>query len=369
MPTIGPLEERYATEAVRSSWVSSTGPFVDRFEADFAEYTGTRAAVAVVNGTAAVHLALVALGVGPGDEVILPSLTYVATANAVRYTGATPVFVDVDPRTWCLDPPLVEEVITDRTRGVIAVHLYGHPADMDRLASIARRHDLWVVEDAAESHGARYRGARTGGLARVGAFSFYGNKVITSGEGGALTLSDPGLEARIRLFRGQGMDPERRYWFPEVGFNYRMTNVAAAIACAQLERIDEILADRRASFRGYAERLVGIPGIAFQPVESWAEPAPWLFCITVDAAAFGTTRDTLASELEAVGIETRPFFVPLHQLPAYRDLPTPELPQTARLAETGLNLPTFVGLASSDLDRVADAIRRVQRSGGKRARN
>jgi perosamine synthetase len=361
-PDLRGNEEAYAADAIRSSWIASTGPYVDRFEKEFAAMCGTRAAISVVNGTAALHLALVALGVGPGDEVIVPSLTYVATANAVRYTGAEPVFADVDESTWCLDPAAVEEMMTDRTRGIIAVHLYGHPADIDALTEVAERHGLWIVEDAAESHGALYKGRPTGGLGRIGMFSFYGNKVMTCGEGGALTTDDPELESRIRLYRGQGMDPARRYFFPVVGYNYRLTNVACAILCAQLERFESLMSARRSVFDGYGRRLAGVEGITRQPAAPWASPAPWLFSVTIDEAQFGMTRDELAGVLEAAGIETRPFFYPLHSLPPYVRNRHGPLDVTERLASSGMNLPTYGGMTEDECDRVVDSIRQAQRS-------
>jgi hypothetical protein len=212
-------EERYAVDAIRSSWISSTGPYLSRFEAEFAALCGVKSALAVSNGTVALHLALLGLDVRPGDEVIVPSLTYVATANAVRYVGGEPVFVDVDPETWCLDPRRLEEAITRRTRGIIAVHLVGHPADMDRINHLAVVNGLWVVEDAAEAHLASYKGRPVGGLARLATFSFFGNKLFTCGEGGAITLSDDQLNTRLRILRGQGMDPQRRYYFPVTCYN------------------------------------------------------------------------------------------------------------------------------------------------------
>ena len=235
-PDLTGNEESYVVEAIRSSWISSTGPFVQRFEKEFAALCGHAPAIGVANGTMALHLALLTLDLRPGDEVLVPSLTYIATANAVRYCGAEPVFVDVDPQTWCIDPKQLEARITRRTEGIIPVHLYGHPADMDAINHVAATHGLWVVEDAAEAHFARYKGRPTGSLARIGVFSFYGNKVLTSGEGGAITLDDPALEQRARLLKGQGVDPERRYFFPITGYNYRLTNLACAILCAQLER-------------------------------------------------------------------------------------------------------------------------------------
>jgi perosamine synthetase len=358
IPDLSGNEEAYMVEAVRSSWISSTGPFVERFEREFAAVCGTRAAITVSNGTVALHLALLALGLRAGDEVIVPSLTYIATANAVRYAGATPVFADVDPATWCLDPRRVEALITPRTRGLIAVHLYGHPADMDALGDIARRRGLWIVEDAAEAHMATYKGRTVGALSSVAMFSFYGNKILTSGEGGALTLDDPDLEQRARLLRGQGMDPQRRYFFPIVGYNYRLTNVACAMLCAQLERRREIVARRRAIFQLYRQQLAGVPGIGLQPVAPWADPAPWLFCITVDAP-YPRTRDELALALKAAGVDTRPFFVPIHQLPPYSGSPAGDLATTERLGRTGLNLPTYPALTATAIDRVCAVIRRA----------
>ena len=357
---LGGNEEKYVLDAVRSSWISSTGPYVNRFETEFAHVCGTRSAIGVANGTLALHLALMTMDLRPGDEVLVPSLTYIATANAVRYCGAESVFVEVDPKSWCIDPERLEDAITRRTKGIIPVHLYGHPADMDRINHVAATHGLWVVEDAAESHYARYRGRRTGGLASVGVFSFYGNKVLTSGEGGAVTLHDPALEHRARLLKGQGVDPERRYFFPITGYNYRITNVACAILCAQLERAEQIVARRRQIFARYREALAGIPGIGFQPVAEWAEPSPWLFCVTVDERAYGRTRDELMAHLALAGVDTRPFFVPLHRLPPFRNESRArgeELPLTDRLGATGLNLPTFNALTDAQVDEIARVVR------------
>ena len=354
-------EEAYVVDAIRSSWVSSTGKYVDRFESEFADLCGTSAAISVCNGTVALHLALLALDVRAGDEVLVPSLTYVATANAVRYMGAEPVFVDVDPQTWCMDPALIEPAITRRTKGIIPVHLYGHPADMDAITHIAAVHGLWVVEDAAEAHMARYKGRAVGGLAHIGTFSFYGNKIITSGEGGALTVREDYLEKRIRTLRGQGVDPSRRYFFPVSGYNFRLTNVACALLCAQLERREEdTSAQRRRTFEVYRRELKGVPGIGLQPIAPWAEPAPWLFCVTVRRDEFGLSRDDLAAVLKEQGIDTRPFFVPLHTLPPFRTEAVARglrLPVTEQLASDGLNLPTFNALSEQDAERVASVIR------------
>ncbi len=357
-------EESYVLDALRSSWISSSGKYLNRFENEFARICNSKYSVSVCNGTVALHLALLALDVRPGDEVIIPSLTYVATANACRYVGAEPVFVDVDPLTWCLDPTKIEAAITTRTRGIIPVHLYGHPADMDAINHIAAVHGLWVVEDAAEAHLARYKGRVTGSLAPLATFSFYGNKIFTSGEGGALTLSDPNLEVRIRTLRGQGMDPLRRYFFPVVGYNFRMTNIQAAILCGQLERHQTIIDARKIIFDTYRALMADIPGISMQPYAEWAEPAPWLFSILVDQKGYGISRDELASVLDNHGIETRPFFVPLHRLPPYREQSSKRnevLPYTDKLASEGLNLPTFNKLSRESIETIALTIRHCKR--------
>lgn len=360
IPDLTGNEERYVVEAIRSTWISSTGPFVDRFESEFAAMCEAETALGVCNGTIALHLALLGLDVRPGDEVLVPSLTYVATANAVRYVGGEPVFVDVDPLTWCINPQKLEASITRRTKGIIAVHLYGHPADMDAINHVAAVHGLWVVEDAAEAHGAHYKGRSVGSLGRLATFSFYGNKILTCGEGGAITLSDQNLAVRLRTLRGQGMDPKRRYFFPVTGHNFRLTNVACALLCAQLERFAEIDARRKQICAAYRDLMEGIPGIGFQPIAEWAEVAPWLFCITVNEALYGHSRDKLMDILSEHGVETRPFFLPLHTLPPFREESQrrrERLPVTDKLSREGLSLPTYVGLTERDLERIADVIR------------
>lgn len=363
IPDLSGNEEAYVVDAVRSTWISSSGSYVKRFESEFAQAAGTRYALSVANGTVALHLAMIALGVGPEDEVLVPDLTYIATANAVKYVGGTPVFVDVDPATWCIDPGRIEAAITPRTKGIIPVALYGHPADMDPINAIAQKHGLWVVDDTAEAHMARYRGRPAGSLAAINTFSFYGNKIITSGEGGALTYDDPDLDQRLRMLRSQGMDPNRRYYFPIIGYNFRLTNIACALLCAQLERKEQIIARRREIFAAYRRLLAKVPGVGFQPVANWAEPAPWLFCATIDGSKFGMDRDTLAVKLGEKGVETRPFFVPLHSLPPYRtDGGDADIfPVSEQLARDGINLPTFGGMTDEQVAYVCESIADIQR--------
>jgi perosamine synthetase len=355
-PDLSPRETAYVTDAIQTSWISSTGPYLERFESEFAALCGTRHALAVSNGTVALHLTLLGLGIGHGDEVIVPSLTYIASVNAVTYAGARPVFVDVDPVTWCLDPRAVAAAVTPRTKAIMAVHLYGQPADMDALMSIAEAHSLHVVEDAAEAPLATYHDRPSGSLGDVATFSFYGNKILTSGEGGALTTNDDDLNARMKLYRGQGMDLGRRYFFPVVGYNYRLTNIAAALLCAQMERRHEIFHRRVEIFARYTEQLGTVQGIGLQADIAGQTRAPWLYSILL-GEDFGRTRDELAAILADSGIETRPFFIPVHTLPPYASASNPlQLPVTQRLAHQGMNLPTFSQMTDAEVDTVCAAI-------------
>jgi perosamine synthetase len=358
IPVAAPMlvgrEREYVLDCMDSSWISSCGKYVERFESAFAEFCGTEHALACCNGTVALHLALLALGVGAGDEVIVPTLTFVATANAVTYCGARPVFVDAEPETWTLDANLIEARITPRTKGIIVVHLYGHPADMDAVADIARRHNLFVIEDAAEAHGAEYKGRRVGSLGDVSCFSFYGNKIIATGEGGMVATNDASVARRVAQLKGQGMDFERRYWFPIVGYNYRMMNLPAAIGLAQLERADWHLGRRREIASWYRERLRDLPQVSWQVEKEWARNAYWLFTVTL-AESVRTERDAVIDFLEQRGIETRPVFYPMHVLPPYRETAAHAVyPVAEEIAWRGLSLPTWGGLTRDDVDYVCD---------------
>ncbi|MCJ2064653.1 DegT/DnrJ/EryC1/StrS family aminotransferase [Methylobacterium sp. J-088] len=355
-PTLGGNERAYVLECLDSTWISSSGRFLDAFEVAFARFCGVSHAVAVNNGTTALHLALTALGIGPGDEVIVPNLTYIASANAVTYCGAKPVFVDCEPLTLNLDPDCIEARITPRTRAILPVHLYGHPADMDRISRLAARHDLHVVEDAAEAHGATYRGRPVGSFGACATFSFYGNKIITTGEGGMVVTDDAALAARLRLYRGQGLDPQRRYIHPVVGFNYRMTNIAAAIGLAQLERIDTILAARRQVAAWYAERLAGIEGLRLLGSQPWAVPVPWLVTVLLTGGD-AHERDAVMAALLADGIDSRPLFYPTHQQAPYHE--ETRYPVAETWSARGLNLPTFEAMTEADVAAVCASLRRA----------
>lgn len=355
-PVLAGNERAYVNECLETGWISSVGRFVGEFESSFANFVGVEHAISCCNGTCALHLALVGLGIGPGDEVIVPTLTYIASANAVTYTGAAPVFADVDRRSMNLDPADVESLITPRTKAILPVHLYGHPADMNALTELATRHGLALVEDAAEAHGARYNGRSVGSIGDVSMFSLFGNKILTTGEGGVLTTDDAELAARLRLLRGQGMDPQRRYWFPVVGYNYRMTNIQAAIGLAQLEMVDEHLTARQQVRRWYDERLADLAEfIEIPTVQPGAEHSFWMYTIVLSESA-PCTRDALMAGLEADGIETRPVFYPMHVLPPYRD-DTRRYPVADHLAARGMNLPTHGLLSENDVDFVVARLR------------
>lgn len=350
-PTISKADIDLVTDAMTSGWVSSLGEYIERFEREFAGFCGVKHCVTTANGTVAIHLALKILGIGAGDEVIVPDLTFVATANAVVTAGATPVFADVRRSDWCLDPASVESLITPRTRAIIPVHLYGHPAEMDSLLAIAKRHNLSVIEDAAEAHGAMYRGRRVGGLGDMATFSFYGNKVITTGEGGAITTNSDEIAERARFLRDHGMSRERKYWHTEVAYNYRLTNLQAALGVAQLSRIDQFL-DERARILDDYRRHLEPQGFTLNPHLDGTHPVNWMTSVVIDGFD-RTRRDRLISLLREKKVDSRPFFYPLTALPMFSGV-------TGGVAEelsaSGLNLPTYPGLSEAQVAQVSEAV-------------
>lgn len=355
VPSLDGNERRYVNECLDSTWISSAGEFITRFERSFAEFCDVKHAVAINNGTTAIHLALVALGVGPGDEVIVPTLTYIATANAATYCHAKPVLVDSEPGTMNIDPKTIEAAITPRTKAIIVVHLYGHAADMDPILEVAQRHGLPVIEDAAEAHGAEYKGRKVGGIGDCATFSFFGNKMITTGEGGMVTTNDDELAARLRLYRGQGMDPKRRYWFPVVGFNYRMTNVAAAIGLAQMESVDRALMARKRVAELYDNALEAFTDRVERPVVApYAKHVYWMYTILLRDVT-EEQRNQVMSWMDEAGIETRPVFYPMHVLPPYLES-SANFPVATRDAARGINLPTHAHLTDQDIERVVDEL-------------
>jgi len=361
-PTLQGNEEKYVVECVRSNWISSAGKFIPRFEEMFAAFCGTKHAVACTSGTSALQLALVTLGIGPGDEVIIPTFTMIASANTVRHCGATPVFVDAEPVTWNIDPTKIEAAITPRTKAIVPVHTYGHPADMDAITAIARRHDLVVVEDAAEAHGAQYKGRPTGSLARAGCFSFYANKIVTTGEGGMITTDDAELADKARNIRDHAFSKERHFWHRAPGHNFRMTNLQAAIGVAQMERVDWLVARRIENAMAYNARLRDLPGITLPPATDGVKNVYWMYSILVDEAAFGRGRDDIRRHLADNAIETRSFFVPMHLQPLYvRPEYLGRFPVAEMLCARGFYLPSSASLTEQQIDFVCARIRELRR--------
>jgi perosamine synthetase len=355
-PLIGKRELELVTEAVNSGWVSSQGRFVKEFESNFSKYIGVRHGIAVSNGTAALHLALVALDIKKGDEVIMPTLTFASLANVVIYTGAKPVFIDSHPTYWCIDPDKIEKNITKKTKAIMPVHLYGHPCDMETIMKIAKNHNLYVIEDCAEAHGSQYKGKRVGSFGDIACFSFYGNKIITTGEGGMCLTNDEDLAQKMRVLRDHGMKPEKRYWHEVVGFNYRMTNLQAALGVAQLGKIDKFIERKREVAKLYNLLLKDVKGITLHPEMSWAKNVYWLYSILIDNN-YGINRDELIDKLAENGIETRPLFYPMHIMPPYKKYVTNcQFPVAEKLSLNGINLPSSVKLTEEEIYEVTHLI-------------
>lgn len=359
-PSLGGNELRYVTECIKTNWISSAGPYVKKFEAAFAHACGCEFAVACSSGTAAGHLILAALGLGPDDEVIIPAFTMIATANGVSYTGARSVLVDAEPITWNPDVGQIEAKITSRTKAIVLVHTYGHPAEMDTVLEIARRHGIPVIEDAAEAHGAHYRGRPVGGIGAAAAFSFYGNKILTTGEGGMVTTRDAELARVVRRLRDHAFSADRHFWHAYRGFNYRITNLQAAIGLAQTERLEELVEKHRRNAGLYTERLRTVNGLALPTELPGMRSVFWMYCILVEEG-FGCSRDELRRRLARRGIETRTMFVPIHLQPIYfAQFRGERYPVAEALCVKGMYLPSGSELTEDEIDFVAGEIHAAQ---------
>jgi len=357
-PWLGSKERLLVNECVRSGWVSSQGKFVGEFEHAFATYCGVKYGVATCSGTSALHLALACLDIGAGDEVIVPTLSFIGTANPVTYVGATPVFVDSNIETWNVDPKAVERVITRNTRAIIVVHLYGHPAQMDEILAIAKRHGIYVIEDACEAHGAEYRGNKVGSLGAVGCFSFYGNKIITTGEGGMLVTNNGSVADNARVLRDHGMSKKRKYWHTRIGFNYRMTNLQAALGVAQMERIEQVVDRKRRNAQIYGSLLKELPGVTLPHEAPWARHVYWLYTVLIEDR-FKISRKRVMKELALRGIETRPVFYPITSMPPYRNARNQRFSVAERVSKKGLSLPSSPLLKEDSIRGICGVFREL----------
>lgn len=354
-PNLTHLEFRSLMDAFLSTWISSQGEELREFERRFAARMGHSEGVATSNGTVSLHLAMTALGIGPGDEVIVPDLTFAASANTVIHCGATPVLVDVDRESWCITPETFAAAITPRTKAVMPVHVFGRVAPMAEIVAIAKPRGIYVIEDCAEAHGAAYAGKPVGGWSDIASFSFFGNKILTTGEGGMCITSDPKLAARMRMLRDHGMNPQRRYWHEEVGFNYRMTNLQAAIGLAQLDRLDEFLAARAALEALYRAAFADLPQVKFAiPQPAPAQSVTWFVCALVPP----DKRDALIAACKAEQIDLRPFFHALSAMPAYVPW-AKDCPVSRELAASGVNFPTSHKIDQTFTARIARVFRTV----------
>lgn len=356
-PFLGGNELKYVSDCIARSWISSQGEYIRKFEATFAEYHGVRHALSVANGTCALHLALVAAGVGPGHSVAVPNLTFGASANAVIHAGAKPVFIDVDPVTWNLDSEDLRRKLTPEMKAVMPVHLYGHPCDMEPILELASAHRLTVVEDCAEALGARYRGQLVGTFGQAGCFSFFANKVITTGEGGMVVTNDSDLYKRLVLYRDHGMEPSRRYWHLVPGFNYRMTNLQAAVGLAQMEQIEDFLQRMGTIDRFYREELGDFAEMLMPPSQPGCEPVCWLFTLLLRGTDHcKLSREDLIRYLASHGIDSRPMFYPLDQQPAYGSFAGTDCPVSHSISPMGLSLPTSKELSEDQVRLIGKTV-------------
>jgi perosamine synthetase len=345
------------TECIVTGWVSSAGAFVTQFENMVANYCGMKYAVSCSSATSGLHLALLAHNIGPGDEVLVPSLTFIATANAVSYTGAKPIFIDSEINTWNINPNLISDAITPRTKAIIPVHLYGHPADMDTINDISNKHNLIVIEDAAEAQGAKYKNRMVGSLADVAVFSFFGNKIITTGEGGMIVTDDAKIAEKCRILRDHGMSKDRRYWHEVIGYNYRLTNMQAALGVAQMGKIDKIISRKKEIAAEYNLYLEGVEGVTLPANADWADNVYWLYTILIDSSISGCEIDELMLELQQQGIDSRPVFPPVHKQPVYDTGLI--LPIAEKISLYGISLPSAPEIRNKNILKICKIIKDV----------
>jgi|TARA_B100000959_G_C14986673_1_gene625919 perosamine synthetase len=350
----------YVTDCVKSTWISSQGEYVSRFEESFSKYCGVNHGVSTSSGTTALHLALATLDLKPDDEVIIPSFTMIATANSVSYTGAKPVLVDSEPKFWNIDVNKIEEKINKKTKVIMPVHTYGHPCDMDVIHKLAKDYGLYVIEDAAEAHGAEYKGKKTGSLSDIACFSFYANKIITTGEGGMLVTNNEELAKKSITLRAHSFSADMHFWHRHIGFGYRLSSLQAAVGLAQLENIEKFVNIRRNNAHLYSKLLGEIKGITLPPEAEWAKNVYWMYSILIEDN-FGMDLDTFMSKLRDYGIDSRTFFYPIHIQPIYKDKYLNEIfPVANELSKKGINLPSGNNLEKKQIEYIVSCIKEIK---------
>lgn len=363
IPKVEGNEWNYIKECLNTNWVSSVGSYVDKFEKDFAKYVNAESAVVTMNGTAALELALRSLGIGEGDEVIVSSLTFISPVNTIKYVGAEPVFVDVCRDTYVIDADKIEELITPKTKVILPVHIYGHPADMDKIMEIAKKYNLYVIEDATESLGALYKGKMSGTIGHIGCYSFNGNKLITTGAGGMLVTNDEKIGERAKYLSTQTKTvlENGAFYHEEIGYNFRMPNLLAAMGCAQLENIDGYIKTKKENAKLYNELLKDVKGITLPVEKESIRNVYWLYSILIEEQ-YPLSRDEFIFKLKENGIQTRPFFMAVHKMPAYKYCKHGDMKITLELMNKGVNLPSSVGLTKDEIMKICDICKEVSSS-------
>ena len=377
VPQLAGKEWEYVQQCLESNWVSSAGPFVERFEQALADYVGTKHAVAIVNGTAALHIALLVAGVEPDDEVLIPTLTFIAPANAIRYANAWPVFMDVEPDYWQLDPQKLIDFLNNecswkdgelsnktsgrRVKAILPVHILGHPCDMNPIVEVARKFDLKVIEDATESLGSKYHDTKVGTLGDVACFSFNGNKVITTGGGGMIVTDDSRIAEQSRYLTTQAKDNPIEYVHNEIGYNYRLTNIQAALGCAQMEQLEQFVSAKRHNASEYSNAFRTIAGVMVMKEAPWAFSSYWLYTVLIDPKNYGANRNDLLSYLMSQNIQARPLWQPLHRSKAHSASASFQIEVADAIHQRALSLPSSTGLSAEDLMRVTHAVVTAQR--------
>jgi len=355
-PYIHEEESKFLQDCINSGWISSKGKYINLFEKSFAKYLNAKYALTTSNGTVALHLALATIGIKEGDEVLVPNLTFAASVNSIIYTGATPVLIDCDPDTFNIDTNLIEHKITSKTKAIMVVHLYGLPINMNIIKNIADKHNLIIIEDSAESFGSEFNGQKVGAFGRVSTFSFYGNKTITTGEGGMVVFKNKKDYDKAKILRDHGMDPNKTYWHEFLGYNYRMTNLQASLGCAQLDKVDLIINKKINLAEEYISRLNKIEGIKFQKKIDGFKNTYWLVTIIIEEKKFGASRDTLRSFLSKNNIDSRPVFFPINLMPPYKKYNIGSFPNSLFVSKNGLSLPSYPSLSSDEIKRICDLI-------------